>query len=254
MKAALEALGLPCYHGLSIFSNIGYLDMWNEAFDRKYLHTGTPFGRSEWDQLLGLYAAAADAPAIAFAEDLVKAYPEAKVVLVERDIEEWYRSFENTFIVNSFHPLRFLAKLDRCLAPFQILGRVNVPMGDMAGRWIQHCIRAHNRDELRQRAREAYREHYALVRRVVPKARLLEFRLEDGYEPLCKFLGKEIPSQPFPAVNETASFGEKRNVAMRRALGALAANITLALLPFLIVFSVWRTLLPRPSLVRFTLG
>jgi hypothetical protein len=30
----------------------------------------------------------------------------------------------------------------------------------------------------------------------------LEFKLKDGWKPLCEFLGKEVPNEPFPHVNE----------------------------------------------------
>jgi hypothetical protein len=40
-----------------------------------------------------------------------------------------------------------------------------------------------------------------MIRGLVPKERLLEWSAEDGWEPLCKFLGKPIPNQPFPRVN-----------------------------------------------------
>jgi hypothetical protein len=44
--------------------------------------------------------------------------------------------------------------------------------------------------------------HNAYIRSVVPKDRLLEMQLSDGWEPLCKFLGKPIPDEPFPRVND----------------------------------------------------
>jgi Sulfotransferase domain len=49
--------------------------------------------------------------------------------------------------------------------------------------------------------RQAYAEHYAHVRAIVPKDRLLEYYPAEGWEPLCKFLGKEIPAEPFPNTN-----------------------------------------------------
>jgi hypothetical protein len=48
-----------------------------------------------------------------------------------------------------------------------------------------------------------------MVKRVTPSERLLLFRLEDGWEPLCNFLGKKVPNIPFPKVNETAAIKEK---------------------------------------------
>lgn len=43
------------------------------------------------------------------------------------------------------------------------------------------------------------------MRKTVPRERLLEVELGSGWEPLCKFLGKRIPNQPFPHVNEAAA-------------------------------------------------
>jgi len=40
------------------------------------------------------------------------------------------------------------------------------------------------------------------VRLIVPEDRLLEMQIQDGWEPLCKFLGKPIPDEPFPRAND----------------------------------------------------
>jgi len=40
------------------------------------------------------------------------------------------------------------------------------------------------------------------VRKTVPKDRLLEFNVKQGWEPLCKFLGKQVPVMPFPHIND----------------------------------------------------
>ncbi|OJD20638.1 hypothetical protein ACJ73_08028, partial [Blastomyces percursus] len=52
-------------------------------------------------------------------------------------------------------------------------------------------------------ARDTYRRHYANVRRLVPKERLLEYKLGSGWEPLCEFFGKEVPGPEveFPCMN-----------------------------------------------------
>jgi hypothetical protein len=36
-----------------------------------------------------------------------------------------------------------------------------------------------------------------------PKDKLLIFEVKQGWEPLCKFLGKPIPNVPFPNVNDS---------------------------------------------------
>lgn len=48
-----------------------------------------------------------------------------------------------------------------------------------------------------------YVEHYASIRSKVPRERLLEFESKDGWEPLCKFLGKPVPKDvPYPKLND----------------------------------------------------
>ena len=63
--------------------------MWQDAFAAKFDGKGK-FGREEWDALLGHCQAVCDWPSIAFAKELIEAYPEAKVVLAGRDVNSWY--------------------------------------------------------------------------------------------------------------------------------------------------------------------
>ena len=49
-------------------------------------------------------------PAVAFADDLIQIYPNAKVILVEQPIEQWYQRFNEEEIMNVWRPsLRLLA-------------------------------------------------------------------------------------------------------------------------------------------------
>lgn len=74
--------------------------MWNEALDAKYLNKGKPYGRAEWDQLLGHCRAVTDLPCVAFAEELIEAYPDAKVVisLPPKGADKWYESSKKTLL------------------------------------------------------------------------------------------------------------------------------------------------------------
>lgn len=56
--------------------------------------------------------------------------------------------------------------------------------------------------EMQEKAKNMYRELYVKIRRIVPKEHLLEYKLDDGWEPLCVFLGKPIPDISFPKVND----------------------------------------------------
>ena len=54
----------------------------------------------------------------------------------------------------------------------------------------------------RQKLREGFVKHYSHIREIVPKENLLEWEPKDGWGPLCKFLGKPIPQEPFPYANK----------------------------------------------------
>ena len=211
MQIALNMLGLQCYHSMQWFSNISDCAAWNAAQDAKFFSQGPLFSRIQWDALLGTYSAvSADPPAVAFAEDLIFTYPEAKVILVERDIEAWYHSFNSAVIEPSWSPfLNFLGDWDPWL-----IG----PVRDCHFRWIRGWFKAQSKEEMQAKARKMYKDHYDFVRKVTPKERLLEYRLEDGWEPLCRFLGKEVPDVEFPRVNDGDHMKEFLNLVARRSM------------------------------------
>lgn len=167
------------------------------------------FTREEWDDLLlssGDWDIWTDI-ASPFAPQLIEAYPEAKVVIVQRDFETWWPSFEAQIVKPLFYPSGgLLAVFARYLLgthAMWALGRVLFGMFD-ATRVME--IEAH--------ARSTYERYYRRVRYLVPPERRLEYRMGDGWEPLCEFLGKDVPDVPFPWVNDR-SFQE--DLEMRRA-------------------------------------
>ena len=239
MSAALEALGIPCWHSLCLLStHFADNEMWQEAIDLKFFRTGSttkpPFGRAEFDQLLhGFGAVSSDTPAIAFAEELLAAYPEARVVLVERELEPWLRSYLHSIVGNAFHPaVDIVYRLDRWYVG--VVGRTQRRVLDG---WMG--IRSGDLVVAEQRARAMYPEHYALVRRLTEPERLLEFRLEDGWEPLCAFLGKEVPDSPFPRLNEKKWLDEKISIITRRGITTVAAKVAWIVVPVLLAVIIW---------------
>jgi hypothetical protein len=62
-----------------------------------------------------------------------------------------------------------------------------------------------------------FEEHYARVRRIVPADRLLVYRVQEGWEPLCRFLGADVPDEPFPRVNVGDDLVHNIRTAMRLA-------------------------------------
>lgn len=57
--------------------------------------------------------------------------------------------------------------------------------------------------------KDVFREHYANIRELVPKENLLEFKVSQGWEPLCEFLDVPVPSGKFPHTNDTEGFVDR---------------------------------------------
>ena len=56
-----------------------------------------------------------------------------------------------------------------------------------------------------------YQRHIEDVKHAVPPEKLLVFSVDQGWEPLCKFLGVAVPNTPFPNVNDRAEI--KKTIA-----------------------------------------
>ena len=56
-------------------------------------------------------------------------------------------------------------------------------------------------DTSREHLIETFELHNARVQEVIPADRLLVYRVQEGWEPLCKALGVPVPDVPFPRYN-----------------------------------------------------
>jgi hypothetical protein len=171
-------------------------------------YTNRPFSRAEWDELYAGYEAVTDMAAF-FGKELIEAYPETKVVLVQRDFDKWFKSiddgifwwFDSTilqFYMDYIEPL---------------LGLVAVRAGRKE---ILGYFEAKDIKEARRNARQVYDRHYRTIPTLLPPERLLHFRLEDGWGPLCEFLDKPVPDVPFPRVNEAAALQAAFKAKLKR--------------------------------------
>jgi hypothetical protein len=234
MCRAYEILGYPSpYHFSSLFANAKDCDMWMGAFRAKFDGVGT-FEREQRDQLLGHCGAVTDQPTIIFAAELLEAYPDAKVVIVERDIEPCYRSIKALFAA-SLDPV-FLAF--RFTDPYWI-GRI-IEVGVVSFGYSFGQAKTPTIAGLEKRAKQGYREHYAVIRDLVPKERLLEYKLGSGWEPLCAFLGKPLPVEPFPHLNESndlkAIFQRFAMKALRHSAINVGLLFTIVMVPAISIY------------------
>jgi hypothetical protein len=177
LKLALEQLGFgPCYHMVEVFKNPDATGWWLDAAN------GTP----DWRKIFEGYNSCVDWPAATFYETLANAYPEAKVILTERDPEAWFRSTQETIFPRAVPP-----DTD---APFDQLFR------KVIGRLFDQRMRDHDH------VIDVFKRHNAEVRQRIPSDRLLVYEVAQGWEPLCRFLGVAVPETPMPKTNSTDEF------------------------------------------------
>ena len=142
-----------------------------------------------WKALFSDYEATVDAPAAFFYREILDAFPEAKVLLNLRDPESWYRSYMT--LRGTSEELRshrsVNARLDMWLRIVDA---------------IEHHVFDGRSD--RDTCVAAFDAHNRRVEAEIPKDRLLTFRVQEGWVPLCEFLGREVPDEPFPHLNEGA--------------------------------------------------
>jgi hypothetical protein len=180
LKVALEQLlGAPCYHMAEVLSHREHVPHWAAAYDGRL---------PDWGQLFDGYDAAVDWPMAGLWQPISEAYPEALILLSNRDPDAWWNSASGTIFV----------AMKRALDE------------DSSNPWTEMAARMMNsfcpdwQDETAAKA--AFVAHYENVRRTAPAGRLLEWSPSDGWEPICERLGVAVPDQPFPHTNTTEDF------------------------------------------------
>ncbi|KAJ7686707.1 hypothetical protein B0H17DRAFT_1204130 [Mycena rosella] len=224
LKIALETLGyVRTNHGFAVaHASPAEIDMWIEAIRAKFYGEGTPYGRVEWDRLLWDCQAVTDAPHVLFAEDLIAAYPEAKVVLTNRSPDSWWKSYEAT-VAEELKPT-LQVRLNSWLYPEY--GKKQYLLR------LVYAVLFGTDSITEDVAKARFIAHYDEVRRLTPKERLLEFQVKEGWAPLAAFLGKEVPAMVFPKVNATKQFQETISTRRRAVSWAWAQKMAA---PFLAV-------------------
>jgi hypothetical protein len=151
-------------------------------------HLALAGGRPDWSEVLAGYVAAVDWPASMFWRELAETWPDAPVLLSVRDsARTWYESVAATILP--------YARLPR--APDWKDGRDLLDLFErFAGkRWDDPAT-----------LMAAYERHNAEVRRAVPRERLVEWRGEDRWAPICRALGVAVPATQFPWVNKRSEW------------------------------------------------
>lgn len=180
LKCALERLGFgPCYHMTEALQRPERMEHWVRAADGEAV---------DWSEVFQGYGATVDWPACDYWRELAAVYPKAKVILTVRSAESWYVSTQNT-----------------------IFGSTNAPLIEGTpglGRITRAIAERNFGGMLADRARliDAFTRHNKEVEDTLPRERLLVYRVSEGWEPLCAFLGVAVPGDPFPRTNTADEF------------------------------------------------
>ncbi len=215
-QLALNQLGFPCYHMTEVIlkkENKSHLDFWRRVAN------SPPGSAQDWNEVFVKYAATVDFPGCSVWRELMDAYPDSRVLLTlhPKGPDAWFESMiETIYFTESMWQFKVL----ELMTPF---GR---KFGDMIQKlaW-DRALKGTMPD--RAKAVAVYDRWAEEVKAAVPPDKLLVFKVTDGWEPLCAFLGVEKPATLFPNVNDRAQF--KKNVAgMARGAYVILAGIAAA--------------------------
>jgi sulfotransferase family protein len=196
-KQALELLGMgPCFHWIDVLADLDVqVPLWDGALD----------GRVQPAAILESYRSTVDWPGGYFYRQLLEAFPDAKVLLSVRDPGRWEASFRETIVQMCFGEslLRLLSSARARVDPRwrRYLALVDRMFWSAEGSFSD----GHSRRALIDR----FLAHNEEVKRVVPAERLLVWEVSEGWEPLCEFLGVDVPAQPLPHANDRATFTDR---------------------------------------------
>ncbi|MCJ1456574.1 hypothetical protein MMC28_006935 [Mycoblastus sanguinarius] len=276
IRVALKRLGFEdTYHMDCLFENPPDIDLWHQAFMAKFRGQGKLFEKEDWDQLLGHCQAVCDLPTSAFIPELLACYPDAKVILTPRDTDSWYVSCQRTIHTAATSPsirvrslFLFQSVLSRPPTSTQPIN-LSTPSNSQANNPLSQILAALDTHFLSRfvpllglmfaslfpcppslwalpEGREIWIDHYnrahAETRRLVPPEQRLEYSPEQGWGPLCEFLGVEKPAEDvkFPLVNDSGSFHIKMGVVKRHAVGRIVRRWLPILVLIGAVGAAWR--------------
>jgi len=185
LKVAINRLGFgPCHHMEAVIQDMpAQVPLWTDAL----------MGRANWNAIYAGFGAAVDWPTAGFFRELAAAYPDAKFILTHRDPESWAESFGETI---------YTALAMRDQAPPERRAWLNMAYGVVARSGFPEGLD-------REALIKGFLAHNEAVKATIPADRLLIFQVQEGWEPLCRFLGAPIPDEVFPRTNDRLEFWEK---------------------------------------------
>jgi hypothetical protein len=219
LKVALEILGFgPCHHMRELFEKP------TRTVDFIRAHNGE---NVDFRELMKGYGSAVDTPTVDFYKEIHQVHPKAKIILTVRDSDDkWFESFQNTIgglAASSFYYFCiYLLQSSRLRYTLceKFFAQWKIKYGEIGP--------------------SLHAKHNQRVINENKEGEVLVFNVKEGWAPLCKFLGVNIPENiPFPNVNDTHEF--KYRFKFEKAIG-LSVWIAVGAL---FILSIYLTMLMR---------
>ncbi|RDW70978.1 hypothetical protein BP6252_07541 [Coleophoma cylindrospora] len=206
MQAAFEILGYtPCLHMAQIIPHTDRLQLLLDAAreeDREKRHKMVR-------TLMAGHQGLCDFPVFFFLSDLLDMYPDIKIVLNKRENSQvWLKSAWES--LGFFFTWKFWLS-GRLIRTDRLWYALNMEC-------VKMTKTKYGVDNIW--SEKAYDVYHKMVHEEAAKRgkEVLEFQPKEGWEPLCKFLGKPVPSEPFPRLNEKAAFAMVKRIFILRGV------------------------------------
>ena len=196
LKKSLEYLGyIKTHHMKELLVKPTNLHYWLDLESK---------GTTDWDALYEGYQATVDFPCYPYYKQHMDRYPDAKVILTVRPFDNWYESAKNT--VRKAAPQTISEKLGML---FKMATNTQIRQAVKCVQMFERIFwdkQMKGKFDDKTFAEKVWNEHIEEVKAYVPAEKLLIYDVRDGWRPLCKFLNKEIPSEPLPHLNKKENF------------------------------------------------
>jgi hypothetical protein len=138
-------------------------------------------------------------------------------MLTIRDPDHWWQSYNETI----GHILRSRrTHLAEALNP-PFFGKL------MGFSYLCSAVLSGSESASEDEAKARFVAHYDKVRGAVPSERLLEYRVGEGWEHLCSFLGDDVPEVDFPRTNDTKMIRARAQTASARVFRGVGLGLVL---------------------------
>jgi hypothetical protein len=171
----------------------GTMSMSQMLIDLGYKTTHAP-GPAFLGGYLDRYDAFTDTPVYrpSLVKEMLNRYPNAKFIYIEKEQEAWFRSMDKVGLVSTYN--------NDLQAERQKLSRFQICDLDAMAEVLKGQTFDMTSGVL------SFLEHRQEVEMNIPQDQLLMYKFSQGWEPLCKFLGKEIPEKEVPHLNQNTMF------------------------------------------------